>query len=137
MTFVLPASGRGQFYEMFRTLEEKQGELHVASFGVSDPTLEEVITIIHLIWVQENLCKTATLKNTSYWFSRLIRAFSSNYWKRPLAKLGKMINLTSKLGEINGINIIRVEMDPQNQVILDCIMPSIPLNGRDGQKTPC
>ena len=52
MTFVLPASGRGQFYEMFRTLEEKQGELHVASFGVSDPTLEEVNTIIHLMWVQ-------------------------------------------------------------------------------------
>ena len=32
------------------------------------------------------------------------RAFSSNFEKRPLAKIGKkMINLTSKLGEINDI----------------------------------
>ena len=32
------------------------------------------------------------------------RAFSSNFGKRPLAKIGgKMIDLTSKLGEINGI----------------------------------
>ena len=37
------------------------------------------------------------------------RAFSSNFGKRPLAKIGKkFIDLTSKLGEINGIDITRV-----------------------------
>ena len=43
-------------------------------------------------------------------------------------KLGKMINLTSKLGEINDIEHYKgSKIYPQNQVILDCIMPSIPL----------
>ena len=39
-----------------------------------------------------------------------------------------MIDLTSKLGEINHIeNYKGSKIYPQNQVILDCIMPSIPL----------
>ena len=34
----------------------------------------------------------------------LSRAFSRNFGKKPLAKIGKkMVNLTSKLGEINDI----------------------------------
>ena len=37
-----------------------------------------------------------------------------------------MIDLTSKLGEINAIDK-GSKIYPQNQVILDCIMPSIPL----------
>ena len=46
--------------------------------------------------------------------------------KRPLAKIGK--NLKSKLGEINDIEHNKgSKIYPQNQVILDCIMPSIPL----------
>ena len=57
------------------------------------------------------------------------RAFSRNFGKRPLAKIGKkMIDLTSKLGEINDIEHNKgSKIYPQNQVILDCIMPSIPL----------
>ena len=57
------------------------------------------------------------------------RAFSSNLGKMPLAKIGKkMIDLTSKLGEINNIEHNKgSKIYPQNQVILDCIMPSIPL----------
>ena len=57
------------------------------------------------------------------------RAFSSNFGKRPLAKIGeKMIDLTSKLGEIKDIEHNKgSKIYPQNQVILDCIMPSIPL----------
>ena len=40
----------------------------------------------------------------------------------------KMIDFTSKLGEINDIeNNKGSKIYPQNQVILDCIMPSIPL----------
>ena len=42
-----------------------------------------------------------------------------------------MIDLTSKLGEIN--NIVHYKgskIYPQNQVILDCIMPSIPLKNK-------
>ena len=55
--------------------------------------------------------------------------FSSNFWKRPLAKIGKKkIDLTSKLGEINDIGHYKgSKIYPQNQIILDCIMPSIPL----------
>ena len=39
-----------------------------------------------------------------------------------------MIDLTSKLGEINDIKHNKgSKIDPQNRVILDCIMSSIPL----------
>ena len=57
------------------------------------------------------------------------RAFSSNFGKRPLAKIGKkMIDLTAKLGEIDDIEYNKgSKIYPQNQVILDCIMPTIPL----------
>ena len=54
---------------------------------------------------------------------RQSRAFSSNFGKRPLAKLEKMIDLTAKLGEINHNNDIEhnkgSKIYPQNQVILD------------------
>ena len=47
--------------------------------------------------------------------------------KGPWPKLGKKIDL-SKLGEINDIEHYKgSKIYPQNQVILDCIMPSIPL----------
>ena len=56
------------------------------------------------------------------------RAFPSNFGKRPLAKFEKMIDLTAKLGEINDIEHNKgSKIYPQNQVILDCIMPTIPL----------
>ena len=46
----------------------------------------------------------------------------------PWPKLGKIINLTSKLGEINDIEHNKCsKIYPQNQVILDCTMSSIPL----------
>ena len=49
------------------------------------------------------------------------RAFSSNFGKRPLAKIGNIINLTSKLGEINDIDHNKgSKIYPENQVILDC-----------------
>ena len=46
-----------------------------------------------------------------------------------LGKIGKkMIHLTTKLGEINNIEYNQgSKIYPQNQVILDCIMPVIPL----------
>ena len=48
--------------------------------------------------------------------------------KGPWPELGKMIDLTSKLGEINEIEHYKgSKLYPQNQVILDCIMTSIPL----------
>ena len=50
------------------------------------------------------------------------------FGKRPLAKIGKKINLKSKLGEINDIEHYKGnKIYTRNQVILDCIMPSIPL----------
>ena len=52
-----------------------------------------------------------------------------NFGKRPLAKIGeKMINLTSKLGEIKAIEHNKgSKIYPRNQVILYCTMSSIPL----------
>ena len=48
--------------------------------------------------------------------------------KGPWPKLGKMSDLTTKLGEINDIEHNKgSKICPQNQVILDCIMPTIPL----------
>ena len=51
------------------------------------------------------------------------------FWeKAPGQNWGKMIDLTSKLGEINDIEHYKGNKTyPQNQVILDCIMPSITL----------
>ena len=48
--------------------------------------------------------------------------------KGPWPKLGKMINLTSKLGEVNDIEHNKgSKILPRNQVIIDCFMPSLPL----------
>ena len=48
--------------------------------------------------------------------------------KAPGQNWEKMIDLTAKLGEINDIEHNRgSKIYPQNQVILDCVMPSIPL----------
>ena len=48
--------------------------------------------------------------------------------KGPWPQLGKMIDLASKLGENNHIEHDKgSKIYPQNQVILECIMPSIPL----------
>ena len=48
--------------------------------------------------------------------------------KAPGQNWEKIINLTSKLGEINDIEHNKgSKIYPQNQIILDCIMPSIPL----------
>ena len=53
--------------------------------------------------------------------------FPANLGKGHWPKLGKMINLISKLGEINDIEHNKgSKIYPQNQVILDC-MSSIPL----------
>ena len=48
------------------------------------------------------------------------------FWeKAPGQNWEKMIDLTSKLGEINDIEHNKgCKIYPQNQVILDCIMPS-------------
>ena len=53
------------------------------------------------------------------------QGFPSKFGKRPLAKIGKMVDLTTKLGEINDIEHNKgSKIYPQNQVILDCIMPT-------------
>ena len=55
--------------------------------------------------------------------------FFQQFWdKAPGQNCEKMTDLTSKLGEINDIEHNKdSKIYPQNQVILDCIMPSIPL----------
>ena len=48
--------------------------------------------------------------------------------RSPWPNLGKMIDLTSKLVEINDKEHNKdSKIYPQNQVILDCIMSSVPL----------
>ena len=68
---------------------------------------------------------------TFYWHQVLVGIFPAILGKGPWPKLENMIDFTSKLGEIN---VIEHKHDNkgskiylQNQVILDCIMPSIPL----------
>ena len=58
-----------------------------------------------------------------------IQGFFQQFWeKASVQNWEKMIDLTSKLGEINNIEHNKgSKIYPQNQVILDCIMPSIPL----------
>ena len=54
--------------------------------------------------------------------------FPAMLGKGPWPKLEKNDQLTSKLGEINDIEHNKgSKIYPQNQVILDCIMSSIPL----------
>ena len=57
------------------------------------------------------------------------QGFFQQFWeKAPNQNWEKIIELTSKLGEINDIEHNKgSKIYPQNQVILDCIMPSIPL----------
>ena len=57
-----------------------------------------------------------------------LQGFFQQFWgKGPCAKLGKMFDLTSKLGENYSIEHKKgCIIYPQNLVILDCIMPSIP-----------
>ena len=62
-------------------------------------------------------------------YSAQVQGFFQQFWeKAPGQNWEKLINLTSKLGEINDIEHSKgSKIYPQNQVILDCIMPSIPL----------
>ena len=58
-----------------------------------------------------------------------MQGFFQRFWeKAPGGNLEKMIDLTSKLGEINDIEHNKASKKyPQNQIILDCIMPGLPL----------
>ena len=57
------------------------------------------------------------------------QGFFQQFWERvPGQNWEKMIDLASKFGEINNIEHNKGrKIYPQNQVILDCIMSSIPL----------
>ena len=58
-----------------------------------------------------------------------MQGFFQQFWeKAPGQNWVKMIDLTAKLGEINDIEHNQgSQKNPQNQVIFDSIMPSIPL----------
>ena len=58
-----------------------------------------------------------------------VQGFFLQFWeKAPGQNWEKMIVLTSKFGEFNNIEHSKgSKMYPQNQVILDCTMSSIPL----------
>ena len=57
------------------------------------------------------------------------QGFFQQFWEKvPGQNWEKMIDLTAKFGEINDIEHNKgSKIYPQNQVILDCIMPTIPL----------
>ena len=62
-------------------------------------------------------------------FIVFFQGFFQQFWeKAPGQNWEKMIDLTAKLGKINDIEHNKgSKIYPQNQVILDCIMPTIPL----------
>ena len=97
---------------------------------------------VHLIYtsviqltgaLQKNQCKTAghSRKDQKLVFKTnyCLQGFFQQFWeKAPRQNWEKMIDLTSKLGEIKGIEDNKGnKIYPQNQVILDSIMSSIPL----------
>ena len=57
--------------------------------------------------------------------AKLSQGFFKQLWeKAPGQNWGKLIDFTSKLGKINGIEHNKgSKIYPQNQVILDCFMP--------------
>lgn len=48
MTFVLPTMRKADFYGLFRELDSQKHALDIVNYGISDPKLEEVTTIILL-----------------------------------------------------------------------------------------
>ena len=62
-------------------------------------------------------------------FPNCLQGLFQQFWeKAPGQNWEEKIDLTSELGEINYIEHYKgSKIYPQNQVILDCIMPSIPL----------
>ena len=76
-----------------------------------------------------------TCSETSKWPIPLIKKnrlvltglFLAILGKGPWPKLGKNDQLNSKLGEINIEHNKGIKIYPQNQVILDCVMPTIRL----------
>ena len=56
------------------------------------------------------------------------QGFFQQFWEKdPGKNWEQMIDLTAKLGEINDIEYNKGgKIYPQNQVILDCIKPTIP-----------
>ena len=72
----------------------------------------------------DELHKRAGSENILELHGMYVQGFFQQFWeKAPGQNWGKMIDLTAKLGEINDIEHNKA----QNQVILDCIMPNIPL----------
>ena len=61
-----------------------------------------------------------------------ILGFFQQFWEKASGQnWEKMINLSSKLGEIKNIEHNKgSKLYPQNQVILYCIMPSVPLKDK-------
>ena len=86
----------------------------------------------------ETKTEQQTIKKLNVTFSQLqiVSGFCLLYWsglfpnilrKAPGQNWEKVIDLTSKLGEIKDIEHRKgSKIYPQNQVILNCIMPSIP-----------
>ena len=84
---------------------------------------------LHVCVLSSCICIWALMRENMSLGVLTRQGFSSNFGKRPLAKIvKKMIDFTSKLGEINYIEHNKgSKIYPQNQVILDCIMPTISL----------
>ena len=86
-----------------------------------------VITKVRNAFIREFL--TGIKNNLSQGQSKGVQAFFQQIWEKTSGQNPeKMIDLTSKLGEINDIEHNKgSKIYPQSQVILDCIMLSIPL----------
>ena len=78
----------------------------------------------NLLWIcldKVSIQSGDNYNNRAGLFPAIWEKASGQYWE-------KMTNFTSKLEEINGIEHNKgSKIYPKNRVILDCIMPSIPL----------
>ena len=75
----------------------------------------------HMLWMRN--------KKNNFNYAHLSQGFFQQFWEKAPGQIWeKMIDLSSKLGEINNMEHNKgSKIYPQNQVILDCIRPSIPL----------
>ena len=69
------------------------------------------------------------MSQTNLVIKKDLQGFFQQFWEKAPGQVCEIIiDLTSKLGEINDIEHNKGnKIYPQNQVILDCIMQSIPL----------
>ena len=107
--------------------DQKTGKSKGFCFICFEDQRSTVLSVDNLNGIKVSYRNEPDTRTCSY-LHTLAGPFPAILGKCPCQNWEKMIDLTSKLGEINDIEHYKgSKIYPQNQVILDCIMPSIPL----------